>query len=127
MTLFCPFWEGQEETVFQLQKLRGVPPSEMGGVLSGTCEVGGADQTAALIARVDAFWLRWEKEACSDMSRKVEAEARKLAKGEDVAPESCAAKKIFRGPWEEDRRPPPPPPQGARIWVPLRSPAVNGW
>ena len=36
-------------------------------------------QTAALTARVEAFWLRWEKDARSDMSRKAEAEARKLA------------------------------------------------
>ena len=67
-----------------MQKVRGVPLSEIGGVLPRTREVGGADQRAALIARVEAFWLRWEKEARSDMSRKVEAEARKLAQREDV-------------------------------------------
>ena len=112
MTLFCPFWvkhkKGQEEKAFpvpfpymrppssyrwallctqdelgQLQKVRGVPLSQIGGVLPGTREVGGVAQTAALTARVEAFWLRWEKEARSDMSRKVEAEARKLAQGED--------------------------------------------
>ena len=53
-------------------------------------EVGGVAQTAALTASLDAFWLRWEKEARSDVSRKVEAEARKLARGEDVASESSA-------------------------------------
>ena len=37
--------------------------------------------------------MRWEKEARSDMSRKVEAEARKLAQGNDVASESSARKK----------------------------------
>ena len=122
MTLFCPFWvkhkKGQEEKVFlvpflymrppsshtwallgtqdqlgQLQKVRGVPLSAIGGVLPGTHVVGGAAQTAALTARVEAFWLRWEKEARSDMSRKVEAHARKLAQGKDVASESCAEKK----------------------------------
>ena len=115
VTLICPFWvkhrKGQEEKVFlvpflymrppsshtsallctqdelgQVQKVRGVPLSEIGGVLPGTREVGGADQTAALTARVEAFWLRWEKEVRSDMLRKVEAEARKMAEaqGEDV-------------------------------------------
>ena len=97
VTLLCPFWvkhrKGQEEKVFlvpslymrppsshtwallctqdelgQLQKVRGVPLSAIGGVLLVTREVGGADQTAARTARVDAFWLRWEKEARSDMS-----------------------------------------------------------
>ena len=104
VTLFCPFWvkytKGQEEKVFpvpfvymrppsshtwallcnqdelgQLQKVHAVPVSEIGGVVPRTREVGGADQAAALTARVDAFSLRWEKEARSDMSRKVEAEA----------------------------------------------------
>ena len=122
VTFVCPFWvkhkKVHEEKVFlvpglymrphsshtwavlcnqgelgQLQKVRGVPLSEMGGVLPGTREVGGAEQTAALTAWVDAFWLRWEKEARSDMSRKVEAEAWKLVKGEDVASE-CSARKI---------------------------------
>ena len=88
VTLFCPFWvkhrRGQEEKVFlvlflyirppsshtwalmctqdelgQLQKFRGVPLSEIGGVLPGTREVGGAAQTAALTARLDPFQLRW--------------------------------------------------------------------
>ena len=63
----------------QLLKVHGVPLSEIGGVLPRTREVGGEAQTAALTARVHAFWLRWEKEARSDMSRKVEGEARKLA------------------------------------------------
>ena len=53
------------------------------------------DQSAALLVRVEAFWLRWEKEARSDMVRKVEAEARKVAEamGEDVASESSAGGK----------------------------------
>ena len=108
VTLFCPFWvkhkKRQEEKVFlvpfrymrplsshtwalmstadelgQLQKVRGLPVSEIGGVLPGPCEVGGVAQTAALTARVEAFWLKWEKEPRSDMSRKVEAGAPKLA------------------------------------------------
>ena len=75
-----------------MQKVRGVPLSEIGGVLPGTREVGGVDQGTALVARVEAFWLRWEKEVRSDMVRKVEAEARKVAEaqGEDVASESSA-------------------------------------
>ena len=77
----------------QLHKVCGVPLSEIGGVLLGTREVCGPEQMAALNARVEAFWLRWEKDARSDMSRKVEAEARKLAHGEDVASESSAGKK----------------------------------
>ena len=124
VTLICPFWvkhkKGQEEKVFlvsflymrppgshtwallctqdelgQVQKVRGVPLSEIGGVLSGTREVGGVDQSTALFARVEAFWLRWEKEARSDMLCKVEAEARKVteAEGEDVASESSAGGK----------------------------------
>ena len=68
--------------------MRAVPLSEIGGVWPGTREVAGAAQTAALTARVAAFWLKWEKAARSDMSRKVEAEARKLAQGEDVISES---------------------------------------
>ena len=100
VTLICPFWvkhrKGQEEKVFlvpflymrppsshtwalvctqdelgQVQKVHGVPLSEIGGVLPGTREVGGVDQSTALFARVEAFWLRWEKEARSDMLRKV--------------------------------------------------------
>ena len=87
VTLLCPFWvkrkKGQEEKVFlvpflymrppsshtwallctqeelgQLQEVCGVPLSEIGGVLLGTREVGGAAQTAVLTARVDAFWPR---------------------------------------------------------------------
>ena len=119
VTLICPFWakhkKGQEEKVFlvpflymrppsshtwallctqdelgHVQKVRGVPLSEIAGGLPGTREVGGVDQSAALLARVEAFWVRWEKEARSDMVRKVEAEARKVAEamGEDVASES---------------------------------------
>ena len=108
VTLFCPFWvihkKGKEEKVFlvpfsymrppsshtwallctqdklgQLQNSRGVPLTETGGVLPGTREVGGVALTAALTARVEAFWPRRQKEARSDMSRKVEAEARMLA------------------------------------------------
>ena len=84
MTLFCPFWvkhkKRQEEKLFlvpflfmrppsshtwallcgqddlgQLQKVRGVPLNEIGGVVQGTREVGGVAQTAALSARVEAF------------------------------------------------------------------------
>ena len=108
VTLLCPFWvihnKGQEEKVFlvpflymrplsshtwallctqdelgQAQKVRGDPLTEIGGVLPGTREVGGVDQSTATFARVEAFWLRWEKEAGTDMLRKVEAEARKVA------------------------------------------------
>ena len=124
VTLICPFWakhkKGQEEKVFlvpflymrppsshtwallctqdelgQVQKVRGVPLSEIAGVLPGTREVSGVGQSAALLARVEAFWLRWEKEARSDMVRKVEAEARKVAEamGEDVASEFSAGGK----------------------------------
>ena len=135
VTFFCPFWvkhkKGQEEKVFlvpflymrppsshtwavlctkdelgQLQKVRGVPLSEIGGLLPGTREGGGADQTAALTARVDAFWLGWEKEVRSDMSRKLEAEARKLAQGQDVASESSAGKKSSVVPGKRSRGPP---------------------
>ena len=72
-----------------------VPLSEIGGVLPGTREVGGVDQSTALFARVEAFWLRCKMEALSDMLRKVEAEARKVAEaqGEDVASESSAGRK----------------------------------
>ena len=138
LTLVCPFWlkhkKGQEEKAFlvpflymlppsshtwaflctqdelgQVQKVRGVPLSEIGGVLQGTREVGGADQRAALTARVESFWLRWQKEARSDMSRKVEAEARKLAEaqGEDVASESSAAGKSSVVPGRRARGRPP--------------------
>ena len=54
-------------------------------------------QTAALTARVQAFWLWWEKEARSDVSQKVEAEARKPAEGEDVASESLGCAVLGRG------------------------------
>ena len=64
-------------------------------------------QTAALTAMVEAFWLRWEKEARSDMSRKVAAEARKLAHGEDVASESSAGKKSSVVPGKRSRGCPP--------------------
>ena len=90
----------------QLQKVRGVPLSEIGGVLPGTREVGGAAQTAALTARVEALWLRWEKEARSDVSRKVEVEARELAQGEDVASESSAGKESSVVPRKRSRGPP---------------------
>ena len=122
VTVFCPLWvkhkKGQEEGVFlvpimymqppsshkwalvctqdewgQLQKMRGVPLSEIGGVLPGTREVGGVAQTASPAARVEAFWLRWENEARSDMLRKVEAQQQKLAQGEDVALKTSAGKK----------------------------------
>ena len=48
-----------QDKLGQLQKVHGVLLSEIGRVVSGTREVGGADQEAALTARVDAFWLRW--------------------------------------------------------------------
>ena len=136
VTLFCPFWvkhkKRQEEKVFlvsfsyirppsshtwallctqdelgQLRKVRGVPLTEIGGVLPGTREVGGAAQTAALTTRAEAFWLRWDNEAHSDMSRKVEAEARKLAHGEDVASESSGRNKssLVRGKQSRGRPP----------------------
>ena len=81
-----------QDELSQVQKVRGVPLSEIAGVLPGTREVSGVDQLAALLARVGAFWLRWEKEARGDMVRKTEAEARKVAEaiGEDVASESSA-------------------------------------
>ena len=130
LTLVCPFWvehrKGQEEKVFlvpflymqppsshtwallctqdelgQVQKVCGLPLSEIGGIVPRTRMVGGADQTAALTARVEALWLRWEKESRSDMLRKVEAEARKMAEAqsEDVASESSAGGKssVVRG------------------------------
>ena len=91
----------------QLKKVRGVPLSEIGGVLPRTREVVDADQTAALTARVEAFWLRWEKEARSDMSRKLEAEARRLAQGEAVASESSAGKGSSVVPRRRSRGRPP--------------------
>ena len=68
-----------QDELGQVRKVRGVPLSKIGGVLLGTRAVGGVDQSTALFARVEAFWLRWEKKARSDMLRKVEAEARKVA------------------------------------------------
>ena len=88
-----------------------MPLSEIGGGLLGTGEVGALALTVALTVRLEAFWLRWEKEVQSDVSRNVEAEARKLAQGEDVASETSAVKKIVSGPREKD--PAWPPPQGA--------------
>ena len=79
-------------------------------VLPGTREVGGLAETVALTTRVGAFPLSWEKDAPSDMSRKVKAEAQKLAQGKDVAWES-STKKIVPGPGEVV--PGPPPPKGA--------------
>ena len=148
VTLICPFWakhkKGQEEKVFlvpflymrppsshtwallctqdelcQVQKLRGVPLSEMAGVLPGTREVGGVDQLAALLARVEAFWLRWKKEARSDMVRKVEAEAWMVAEaiGEDVASDSSAGGKSSVLPAKRARGRPPK--------VPAKVPGVS--
>ena len=148
VTLICPFWakhkKGQEEKVFlvpflymrppsshtwallctqdelgQVQKVRGVPVSEIAGVLPGTREVGGVDQSAALLARVEAFWLRWEKEARCDMVRKVGAEARKVAEaiGEDVASESSAGGKSPVLPAKRARGRPPK--------VPAKVPGVS--
>ena len=124
MTLICPFWakhkKGQEEKVFlvpflymrpssshtwallciqdevsQVQKVPGVPLTEIAGVLPRTREVGGVDESAALLVRVEGFWLRWEKEARSDMVRKVGAETQKVAEAtdEDVASQSSAGGK----------------------------------
>ena len=83
--------------------------SEIGGVLPGTRDVGGVDQSTALFARVEAFWLRWEKEARSEMLRKVQAEARKVAnaQGEDVASESSAGGKSSVLPAKRARARPP--------------------
>ena len=138
VTLICPFWvkhkKGQEEKVFlvpflymrhpgshtwalpctqdelgEVQKVRGVALREIGGFLPRTREVGGVDQCTALSARVQAFWLRWEKEARIDMLCKVEAEARKVAvaHGEDVASESCAGGKSSVLPAKSARGRPP--------------------
>ena len=152
VTLFCPFWvkhkKWQEEKLFlvpficmgppsshmwallctqdelgQLHKVHGVPLSEIGGVLPRTREVGGMAQTAALTARVEAFWLRWEKEARSDMSRKVEAEARKLAQVEDVLSESSAGKKSSVVPGQRSRSRPTKAPGK----VPGVTPAGQRW
>ena len=67
------------------------------------------DQSTALFARVEAFWLRWEKEARSDRLRKVEGEARKVAeaKGEDVASQSSAGGKPSVLPAKRARGRPP--------------------
>ena len=146
MTLFCTFWvkhrRGQEEKVFlfsflhirppsshtwtlmctkdelgQLLKVRGVPLNEIRGVLPGTSEVGGVAQTEAHTARVEACWLRWEKDARSDMSRKAEAEALKLPQGEDVASESSFGKKSSIVPGKRTRRDPPPKATGKEVRV----------
>ena len=96
----------------------GVPLSEIGGVLPGTRDVGGADQTAALTARVEAFWLRWEKEARSDMLHRVEAETRKMAEAqrEDVAFEPFAGGKSSVVPRKRARgRPPKVPGKVSRV------------
>ena len=156
VTLFRPFWvkhkKGQHEKVFlvpflcmhppsshtwalhcthdelgQLQNVRGVPLSEIGGVLLRTPEVGGADQTAALTSRVDAFCLRWEKEVRSDMSRRLDAEARKLAQGEDVALESSAGKKSSVVPGKRSRgRPPRQPGKCRETLRPGKTPSCCG-
>ena len=149
MTLICPFWvkhrKGQEDKVFlvpflymrppsshtwallctqdelgQVQKVRGVPLSEIEGVPRGTCEVDGVDQATALFARVEAFWLRSENEARSDMLPKVEAEAQKVAEaqGEDVASESSAGGKSSVLPTKRARGRPP-------NWVPGKVPGVS--
>ena len=86
--------------------------------------VGGADQTAALLPGLEAFWLMWEKEARSDMLRKVEAEARKMAEaqGEDVASESSAGGKFSVVPAKRARG---SPPQGAREGAGILSGQAN--
>ena len=68
---------------------------------------------------MEAFWLRWEKEARSDMVRKVEAEARKVAEamGEDVASESSAGGKSSVLPAKRARGRPPK--------VPVKVPGVS--
>ena len=85
--------------------------SEIGGGVPAKREVGGVAQTVAHTASLEAFWLRWEKEARSNMSRKVEAEARKPARGEDVASEASVLKKSSAVP---GKRSGGCPPQGAR-------------
>ena len=77
------------------------------------------DHSAALLARVEAFWLRWEKEAPSDMVRKVEAKARKVAEamGKDVASESSARGKSSVLPAKRARGRPPK--------VPAKAPGVS--
>ena len=67
-------------------------------------------QTAALTTRMEAFWLMREKEARSDVSRKVEAEEQKLAQGEDVTPESSAGKNSSVVPGKRTPGRPPKPP-----------------
>ena len=96
-----------------------MPLSEIAGVLPGTREVGGVDQSAALLAWVEAFWLRWEKKARSDMVRNVEAEAPKVAEamGEDVASESSAGGKSSVLPAKRARGRPPK--------VPAKVPGVS--
>ena len=68
---------------------------------------------------MEAFWLRWEKEARSDMVRKVEAKARKVAEaiGEDVASESSAGGKSSVLPAKRARGRPPK--------VPAKVPGVS--
>ena len=106
--------------------MRAVPLGEIGGVLPGTREVGGADQSTALLARVEAFWLRWEKEARSDMLRKLEAEASKMAEaqGEDVASESCAGGKSSVLPGKSARGRPPKVPGSLSDRANVRAGAV---
>ena len=62
-----------QDKLRQVQKVRGVPLSEIAGVLPGTREVRGVDQSAALLARVQAFWLRWERDV-PFMNRPLESE-----------------------------------------------------
>ena len=65
-------------------------------------------QTAALSARVEAFWVGWEKDARNDMARKAPAEAQKPAEGEDVASESPLVKNSSIVPGKMTRRGRPP-------------------
>ena len=90
--------------------------------MPGILDVGGVDQTAELTASLQYFSLRWGKEARSDMLRKVEAEASKMAEaqGEDVASESSAGGKSSVVP---GKRASSSPPNG--IWEGARS--LSGW
>ena len=90
--------------------MHGVPLSEIGGVQPGTREVGGVAQTAALIARVETFWLRWEEEARSDVSRKVEAEARKWPRVRMLHRNPLLEKKRSMVPGQRSRGRPPKAP-----------------
>ena len=121
VTLFCLFWvkhkKEQEAKVFlvpflyvrppsshtwalpctqhklgQLQKVCVVPLSEIGGLLPGTREVGGEDQKGGTHCESERLLAEPGEGSAQRMSRKVEAGARKLAQGEEVASESSTLK-----------------------------------